>query len=144
MTKQRQYASPGWFHPLLDKGLGTGVSMEGGGLVEIRTGGSATAARAMARSCRWPWDRLAPSESHHGLIALGQSADEGSHALAMRATLDLLLMASSLPKRMLSAIIARKQVGILKGVPKAAGASFDVPHVCTVVGDAAPCTRESG
>ena len=27
----------------------------------IITGGSATAARAMASSCRWPWDRLAPS-----------------------------------------------------------------------------------
>ena len=26
----------------------------------IITGGSATAARAMAISCRWPWDRFAP------------------------------------------------------------------------------------
>ena len=27
----------------------------------MRTGGSATAARAMAMSCRWPAERLAPS-----------------------------------------------------------------------------------
>ncbi len=28
----------------------------------MSTGGSATAARAMARSWRWPWERFAPSE----------------------------------------------------------------------------------
>ena len=38
------------------------VSMELVASSRISTGGSATAARAMASSCRWPWDRLAPSE----------------------------------------------------------------------------------
>ena len=37
------------------------VSMEEVASSRIITGGSATAARAMASSCRWPWDRLAPS-----------------------------------------------------------------------------------
>ena len=36
------------------------VSMEDVASSRIITGGSATAARAMASSCRWPWDRLAP------------------------------------------------------------------------------------
>ena len=36
------------------------VSMEEVASSRIMTGGSATAARAMAISCRWPWDRLAP------------------------------------------------------------------------------------
>ena len=37
------------------------VSMEEVASSRIITGGSATAARAMASSWRWPWDRLAPS-----------------------------------------------------------------------------------
>ena len=37
------------------------VSMEEVASSRISTGGSATAARAMASSCRWPWERLAPS-----------------------------------------------------------------------------------
>ena len=41
---------------------GQPVSMELVASSRISTGGSATAARAMASSCRWPWDRLAPSE----------------------------------------------------------------------------------
>ena len=36
------------------------VSMELVASSRIITGGSATAARAMASSCLWPWDRLAP------------------------------------------------------------------------------------
>ena len=36
------------------------VSMEEVASSMIMTGGSATAARAMASSCRWPWLRLAP------------------------------------------------------------------------------------
>ena len=37
------------------------VSMEEVASSRISTGGSATAARAMASSWRWPWLRLAPS-----------------------------------------------------------------------------------
>ena len=37
------------------------VSMEEVASSRIITGGSATAARAMASSCRWPWDRFPPS-----------------------------------------------------------------------------------
>ena len=36
------------------------VSMEEVASSRIITGGSATAARAMDSSCRWPWLRLAP------------------------------------------------------------------------------------
>ena len=37
------------------------VSMELVASSRISTGGSATAARAMASSCRWPCERFAPS-----------------------------------------------------------------------------------
>ena len=37
------------------------VSMEEVASSSTITGGSATAARAMASSWRWPWDRLEPS-----------------------------------------------------------------------------------
>ena len=38
------------------------VSMEEVASSRMSTGGSSTAARAMANSCRWPCERLAPSE----------------------------------------------------------------------------------
>ena len=52
------------------------VSMELVASSRIITGGSATAARAMASSCRWPWDRLGAVAGEHGVVPLGQAADE--------------------------------------------------------------------
>ena len=46
-------------HTLLYNGL-VRVSMEEVASSRIITGGSATAARAMDSSCRWPWERLVP------------------------------------------------------------------------------------
>ena len=47
-------------HAVLHQSFSVRVSMEEVASSRIMTGGSATAARAMASSCRWPWDRLAP------------------------------------------------------------------------------------
>ena len=52
------------------------VSMEEVASSRISTGGSATAARAMASSWRWPWLRLAAVAGEHGVVAVGQAADE--------------------------------------------------------------------
>ena len=67
----------------------------------------------MARSCRWPWDRLAVG-GHHGLIALGQSADEGVRVGDAGGPLDLLLSGIQLAEADVVGNGARKQVGILK------------------------------
>ena len=53
------------------------VSMEEVASSRISTGGSATAARAMASSCRWPWRQVGAVGGHHRVVALGQAADEG-------------------------------------------------------------------
>ena len=53
------------------------VSMEEVASSRMSTGGSATAARAMARSCRCPWERLPQGVAgDQRVIALGETADE--------------------------------------------------------------------
>ena len=42
----------------------------------ISTGGSAMAARAMARSCRCPWESCSPSPVSMSVVPLGQSLNK--------------------------------------------------------------------
>ncbi len=60
------------------------VSMELVASSRISTGGSATAARAMASSCRWPCERFAPVACQQSVVAVRKMFDERVGARQLR------------------------------------------------------------
>lgn len=90
------------------------VSTEDVASSRISTGGSATAARAIARSWRWPWERLGSVGGQHRVVAVRQTADEGIRIRNFGRMFNFFLRGIEFSKTDVFCYGSREQMGILQ------------------------------